>query len=62
MGTGAVVVGVVATVPFVTSVASIGVPAEGTSVVAFQPEVALLVKSFDSPLSLSFDLAPSAGC
>lgn len=63
VGTGFVVgTGVVATVPFVTSVASTGVPAEGTSVVEFQPDVDLPVKIFDSPLSLSFVLAPSAGC
>ena len=65
VGTGAVVVGTVGTVgtvPFVTSVASTGVPAEGTSVVVFQPDVDLPVKIFELPPSLSFVLAPSAGC
>ena len=62
VGAGAVVVGTVATVPFVTSVASTGVPAEGTSVVVFQPDVDLPVKIFELPPSLSFVLAPSAGC
>ena len=66
MGTGAVVVGtgavVVGTVPFVTSVASTGVPAEGTSVVVFQSAFAVPVRIFEEPSSLRFVLAPSVGC
>ena len=62
VGTGAVVVGTGATVPFVTSVASTGVPAEGTSVVSLQPAFAVLVRIFDDPLRLRLVLAPSVGC